>query len=93
MSKIGVYVVNKEEGISERTKKNWYKVTMVPVIAPEVPFLIGKTLNKYVSFDTYAGFEVNPTALLEVEVDIKNAYKPENADLHLSVNLVEEVAQ
>lgn len=88
--KIGVYVVNKETGHNDKTGKNWFKVVMVCVVAPELPVLIGKPLDKFVTEEAFNQFKVEPTKLVELEVDVRQAYKPEYADLHLSVNLIDD---
>lgn len=88
--KVGVLVIGKETGHNDRKNSDWYRVKIVVTVSPESPVLVGQVIDKFVDKSFYDDVEVDPTSLIELDVGLRNAYNPQYADLHLTVDLIEE---
>lgn len=89
--KVGVLIIGKETGHNDRKGTDWYRVKFVVTISPESPVLIGQVIDKFVEREFYDSVVVDATSMVELDVALRSAYNPQYADLHLSVDIVEDI--
>lgn len=90
---IGVLVLGKDSGYSQKKGTDWYSLKYVITVAPESPILVGQVLNKFVEKELFDSTEVDPGKTIELDVTLRNAYNPQYADIHLNVDIVEDVQE
>lgn len=88
--KVGVLIIGKETGHNDRKGTDWYRVKFVVTISSESPVLIGQVIDKFVDQGFYDSVVVDPTSIVEFDVVLRSAYNPQYADLHLTVDIVED---
>lgn len=84
--KVTALVIGKESFNSKG--KDFFKVILVIIACSELKVLVGKTVEKLVESDIYNMLDVAPTTAIDFNIDLKQAYRPEYANLHLEVDLL-----
>ena len=84
-------VVNKETGHNDKKNRDWFKVSLVCIASDDCPILVGKVLDKFCEEEFYADLAIDPTKAISLDFELRTAYNPAFADLHLSVNLVDDM--
>lgn len=88
--RVGVVVIAKESfQIRKGAKMGQDAYTAsFSILETDVPGLKGKLVKKYVEKDFYYSLEVTSRQIIDLEIDIKEAYNKEYADLHLDVEIL-----
>lgn len=84
--KVTALVVGKESFVSKG--RNYYKLVLVVIDCPTLEVLVGKTIEKLVELDIYNMVVKDAFSAVDFEIDLKQAYKPEYASLHLDVDIL-----
>lgn len=88
--RVGVVVIAKESFQIRKGAKmgqNAYTASF-SILETDVPGLKGKLVKKYVEKDFYDSLEVTSRQIIDLEIDVKEAYNKEYADLHLDVEIL-----
>lgn len=85
--KITALVLGKEF-IQRDRKDDLFKVTIIPIVCDVLPVLVGKEIVRFVDSAFYNSLVVDPTTAVDFDVDVRKAYKPEYATLHLDVEVL-----